>query len=160
MRTSTVRVCALPTGSKVAFLQHTQDLGLGGRRHVAHLVEEQRAAVGLVEAADAIGHGPGEGSLDMAEQFAFQQGFRNGGAIDGDERLVPARAVVVNGAGDHFLAGAAFAGDQHIGAAFADLGDAFDDFAECRAGADQIVEAVTADQFFAQPLISARASEA
>ena len=49
----------------------------------------------------------------MAEQFAFQEGLRDGGAIDGDERLGRALAVLVNGPRHEFLAGAGFAADQH-----------------------------------------------
>ena len=36
---------------ELAVLQHAQQPGLGVQRHVADLVEEQRAAVGLLEAA-------------------------------------------------------------------------------------------------------------
>ena len=51
----------------------------------------------------------------MAEKLGFNQSFRNGAAGDGDEGLVGARAEIVNGAGNEFLAGAAFAGDQNRG---------------------------------------------
>ena len=37
----------------LAFLEHAQELGLHVRRHVADLVEEERAAVGLLELARA-----------------------------------------------------------------------------------------------------------
>ena len=46
------------------------------RRQVADLVEKDRAAVGLLEAADAPGVGAGERAAFVAEQFAFEQGFR------------------------------------------------------------------------------------
>ena len=36
----------------------------------------------------ALGDGSGEGSLLVAEQFGFEQGLREGGTIDRDERLV------------------------------------------------------------------------
>ena len=48
----------------------------------------------------------------MTEQLRLQQRLGDGGAIDADKRLVGARAGAVNGACDHFLAGAAFPGDQ------------------------------------------------
>ena len=54
-------------------LQQPQDLGLQGQRHVADLVEEQRAAVALLELADAAAVGAGEGALLVAEQLALQQ---------------------------------------------------------------------------------------
>ena len=97
----------------VPLLQHAQQLGLGARGQVADLVEEDGAAVGLLEAADAPGLGAGEGAALVAEQLALQQRLGNGGAVDGDERLVGAVAVLVEGAGDEFLAGAGLAADQH-----------------------------------------------
>ena len=54
-------------------LEQAQDLGLQGQRHVADLVEEQRAAVALLELADAAAVGAGEGALLVAEQLALQQ---------------------------------------------------------------------------------------
>ena len=59
-------------------LQHAQQLGLRGGRHVADLVEEQRAAVGLLEPADAAAIGAGEGALLVAEQLALQQRLGDG----------------------------------------------------------------------------------
>ena len=38
----------------LAALQHAQQLDLRGHRHVADFVEEQRAAVGVLELADAV----------------------------------------------------------------------------------------------------------
>ena len=70
-----------------AGLQHAQDLGLRGGGHVADLVEEERAAVALLEFADALEGGAGEGAAFVAEQFAFEQLLGDGGAVDGQERL-------------------------------------------------------------------------
>ena len=67
-------------------LQHAQQLGLHRRRHVADLVEEERAAVGQLEPARALADGAGERPFLVAEQLALQQGLRQGGAVDGDER--------------------------------------------------------------------------
>ena len=60
------------------FLQDAQQLGLHFQADVADLVEEQRAAVGQLEAADLVAVGVGEGALDVAEQLAFQQVRRTG----------------------------------------------------------------------------------
>ncbi len=49
----------------------------------------------------------------MAEQHRFQHGFGERRAIDRDERAVGARALGMDGAGQHFLAGAGRAVDQH-----------------------------------------------
>ena len=55
---------------------------------------------------------PGERTLLVAEQLAFEQAGRNGGAIQLDERVRLARAEVVHGARDQLLAGAGFTVDQ------------------------------------------------
>ena len=51
MRTSTRMVSRAAQPLELALLQHAQELRLGHRREVADLVEEQRAAVGQLEAA-------------------------------------------------------------------------------------------------------------
>ena len=72
----------------------------------------------------------------MAEQFAFQKLFGNRGAVHGEERLFAAVAVMVNRAGDQFLAGAAFAGDQRGGVAAGDLADELENLLHRLAAAD------------------------
>ena len=57
----------------------------------------------------------GEGALLVAEQFAFQQSGRQGGAMHCHHRLPGPRTELMNGFGDEFLARAAFAQDQHRG---------------------------------------------
>ncbi len=56
-------------------------------RHVAHFVEKQRAAVGVLELADAVGRGVGERPADVAEQLALQdvlaQARRSSSATNG-----------------------------------------------------------------------------
>ena len=56
--------------------EHAQELGLHRRVHLADLIEEQRAAVGLAEAPGRGGDGAGEGAADVAEELAFQQARR------------------------------------------------------------------------------------
>ena len=109
MRTSTLIGWLPPDALEGAGLQHAQNLGLGGGRHVADLIQEERAVVALLELADALHGRAGEGAALVAEQFAFEQLLGNGGAVDGQERLLAAVAVMVNGPRDQFLAGAAFA---------------------------------------------------
>ena len=62
-------------------LQHAQQLGLHGRGHVADLVQEQRAAVGLLEAAAPLRDGARERALLVAEQLALHE-------LGGDRRAV------------------------------------------------------------------------
>ena len=79
--------------------------------------------VALLEFADALDGRAGERAFLVAEQFAFQKLLGNGGAIDREERLLAAVAVMINRAGDEFLAGAAFAGDERGGVGAGDLAD-------------------------------------
>ena len=106
-----------------ALLEHAQQLHLHVGRHVADLVEEQGAAIGLLELALVLGVGAGERALFVAEQLGFEQFARDRAAIDRDERLAGAAALGVDGAGDDFLAAAARAGQQHRGVARRDLAD-------------------------------------
>src|SRR5207249_65575 len=79
-------------------LQEPEDLGLGQRRHVANLVQENRAPGTLLELADPLALGSGEGPFFVAEQLAFQESLGNGGAIDGQKGACRTPAVVVDGA--------------------------------------------------------------
>ena len=115
---------------ELVLLQHAQDLGLRVRAHVADFVEEQRAAVGLLEAADALLVGAGERALFVAEQLRFEQVLLQRGAVHLDEVARGAVRVVVDGAGDQLLAGAGFAADEHGRVALGDLADDGEHFLE------------------------------
>jgi hypothetical protein len=58
---------------ELALLQHAQQLDLEGRAGFADFVEEQRAAIGLLEQADAVVDRAGEGAALVAEQLGFEQ---------------------------------------------------------------------------------------
>ena len=84
-----------------------------GQWHVADFIQKQSAAVRqLNQATGALGPCSGEGAGPVTEQFALDQGFRNGGAVDRHERLPVAPATVVDGAGQDFFPGAGVAQDQ------------------------------------------------
>ena len=58
---------------ELAGLEDPQQLGLlRFMRHVRDLVEEERAPVGELEPADAVGLGVGEGALHVAEELALE----------------------------------------------------------------------------------------
>ena len=111
----------------LAFLDGAQQFHLHVERQFRHFIEEQRAAVGFLKFADMLAGGAGEGAFLMAEENAFDQVFRNGAAVDGDEGAAAAFAFALDGAGDHFLADARFAFDQDrnvgLGAAAAEPHD-------------------------------------
>jgi hypothetical protein len=58
---------------QLAALQGAQELHLGGGRHVADLVEEERAAIGALDQALAVAGGPGEGPAHGTEQLALDE---------------------------------------------------------------------------------------
>jgi hypothetical protein len=97
------------------FLEHAQQLGLHDRGHIANFVEEQRAAMGLLELAEMARDGAGEGAFLVAEELGFDQLAGDGRAVQRDKWTVAARAAVVQRAGDQFFAGAGFAQDGDAG---------------------------------------------
>ncbi len=92
---------------------------------VADFIEENGAAVRLLETPDAPRVGSGKGAALVAEEFALQQRLGDRGAIHGDERFFRAVAVLVDRAGDEFLAGAGLAADEHAHGLRRDAADLF-----------------------------------
>ena len=111
----------------LALGQHAQQAGLQGARHVADLVEEQRAAVGLLDQAFlALGAGAREAAGQVAEQFALDQRLGNRRAVDRHERPAAALAAAVQRLGEILLAAAGLAGDQQADGAVDEPGGARD----------------------------------
>ena len=104
-----------------ALLDGAQKLRLQPHVHLGDFIEQQRAAARLLELADAARHRAGERALFMAEQLGFEQVLGNRGAIDRDERGARTMGFRMHEAGEHLLAGAGLAGDQHRGIARRDL---------------------------------------
>ena len=122
--------------AELALLEDAQELDLNVGRQLADFVEEQGAVAGLFEVAFASAVGAGIGAFFVAEELGLDEGFRNGATGDGDEGLVGAGSAAVDGAGDEFLAGAAFALDQNRGIDGGNAGDELLYILECRAGPD------------------------
>ncbi len=71
--------------------QDAQELRLDARRHAVDFIEEYRPVVGhFKEAGLAFFAGARKGPANIAEELAFQEVCRQGGAVDGHERRVPA----------------------------------------------------------------------
>ena len=111
-RTSTVVSCDPPTRVTVLVFDDPQQLCLQGRAHVADLVEENGPALRQLELAGPRRDAGGRARFDP-EELGLKQALRHGRAVDRDERMVGARAGLVQGAGDEFLARAALAANQH-----------------------------------------------
>src|SRR5690606_2455518 len=74
--------------------------------------QEQRAAVGGLEEAGPITVRAGERAAHVTEQLGLEQVLGDRAAVDGDERLVGAVALVVDEPRDQLLAGPALARDE------------------------------------------------
>ena len=88
--------------------------------------------MGELEAAHAILHRASERAADMAEKLALKQFARHRSAIHAHERSGLARAAIMNGPGDEFLAGARFAKNEHAGVGGRDHLDLREHFLERR----------------------------
>src|SRR5262249_11738223 len=118
------------------FLQNAQELGLHLQVDVADLVEKERTAVGQLEAADLVPVGARKSPLDVSEKLTFQEALGQGGAVDRNERLFGPVAVLVQGPGQHFLAGAALPTDEHHRIAGRNLAHQVEQVADRQARAD------------------------
>src|SRR5436305_601338 len=107
------------------------------------------------EAADFLTDGPCERSLLVAEEFAFQQTRRDRRAIQFNEGPVAARAEIVQGPRDQFLARARLAPDEHGRIGRRDRLDLSQDPPQRHALADDLLEVVlSADLFFQVHLLA------
>ncbi len=98
----------------LALLQDAQELDLHRGAELADLVEEERAAGGLGDAALALLDGAGEGALLVTEELGLDDGLGQRREVHADEGPV-APAALVDEARDQLLAGAALAEHQHVG---------------------------------------------
>ena len=96
-----------------AGLEHAQERGLHLQRQLADLVEKQGRVVGERQQPLAGLVGPGERALDVAEQLAPGQLLLQRGAVLDDHLIAGQRRALVDEAGDHILARARLAGDEH-----------------------------------------------
>lgn len=78
----------------------------------------------------------GEGAALVAEQFVFEQRFRERHTIDDDHGHALARTPLVDGAREEFLAGAAFPEEENAGVRVGGATRGFDDGLDLRAVAD------------------------
>jgi hypothetical protein len=86
-----------------------QQLRLHFHRDIADFIQKKRAPVGQLQTADLGGGRPREGALLVSEQLAFDEGDRQGRDAQADKRALTARAEVVDGSREQFLAGAGLA---------------------------------------------------
>ncbi len=103
--------------------QNAQQACLQIKRHVANFIQEQRATLGLLEAAAPLRLRAGEGTAFMAKQFGFEQVFRDRCGIDGDKWPFGDGRMLVQRTRHQFLARARFTRDEHRDLALAQPAD-------------------------------------
>ena len=123
----------------LALLQHAQHLGLRLQAHVADFVEEDGAAIRLLELAHLPLGGARERSLFVAEQLRLDEVFGNRGAVDLHEALAAPRAQAMNRPRDELLADAALALQQHGRVRRCGLANRLFHLSQGRAVADHLV---------------------
>ena len=96
---------------------------MDAHRDLAHFVEKQRAAVGLLESPLTPRQCPGERAALVTEELRFEQCFAQRCAVQSDEWLVLSFRVLVNRRRDELLAGPGFAVDEYRRAAPSNLCD-------------------------------------
>ena len=98
---------------KFAVLQYVQELRLQRGMHLADLIEEDGAVIGLLELAELLAVGAGERTRLVAEELTFEKLTWYRGAIHFDEWLVAAGGVSIHHARDDFFTGTTFTADKH-----------------------------------------------
>lgn len=107
-------------------LDGAEEFGLHPEGQVTKFIEEEGAAVGGFEHPFLVVGGAGERALEMAEHFAFEERFGDGGAVADDEGSGVDGALAVEGGGGEFFSGAggsADEGDAVVGGDAADHGE-------------------------------------
>src|SRR5580692_43680 len=79
-----------------SFFQHPQQLGLHGQRHIANLIEKNRAVIRLLEFPNMPAARSGERSLLMSEKFRFNQLRWNRRTVQSHKRSRGPRTAFMN----------------------------------------------------------------
>jgi hypothetical protein len=138
LRVHAIRAHALD----LAAFKKAQEKGLHAEAHLADFVHENGPAVSLIQPPSFVAVGVGERPPHMAEQLRLQERVRNASAVDRHERVVGPLAPLVNKARDDFLADAALARNEDLGARPGGAEDLLVDFAHCRTDSDQALSDV------------------
>jgi hypothetical protein len=98
-------------------LDRAQQLDLHVERQVGHFIEKQGAAVRRLEQPLFVADGAGNTPLHVAEEFTLHQLLGDSAAVNGDEVVIGAGALLVDLSRGKFLAGARFTADEDRGLA-------------------------------------------
>ncbi len=112
IRASTGMGAEAPQRLDLRVLKRPEQLALKGQRHVAHLVQEQGAAVGRLEETGTILAGVRERAPPVTEEQTLEERLGDGGAVDRYEGSFPARAQLMQRTSDQLLSGARLAANE------------------------------------------------
>lgn len=99
-----------------AVVDEAQQSVLAGQGQIANFVEKEEAAAALADDARIIVRRAGEGAFFVAKEFGGDEFSAEGAAVEGDQRRVVCAVIEAPDCLGHDLfAGAAFAGDEHMG---------------------------------------------
>ena len=94
-------------------MQHPQEFALQFQGQDTDLIQKQGALVGHFEIAGAVMIRPRKSAFGMPEELGVEEVAVQGGHVDRCERRFETGAGGMNGPGQQFFAGPAFAGDQN-----------------------------------------------
>src|SRR5512145_1008080 len=89
-------------------LDGAQELGLQFERHFADFIEQKRSFACLDKKSPLVVFRAGKRSFLVAEQFRLQKVSGERRTVDGEKRFLGKVGMIVNKAGDDFLACTAF----------------------------------------------------
>ena len=124
----------------LAILQNTQQLRLHRPWHIADFVHEERAAVGVLEAAFALALRAVNAPFTCPKSSSSRMLSLSPAQLNATSRCFRRRLLTLDRPGDQFLAGAAFAGDQDGRIGLGDLPGDTDDVLHRHALADDPFE--------------------
>src|SRR5258708_7481968 len=125
----------------LTLLDDAKQLGLQIRRHLADLVEQERAPLRHLEEALLVVLRAGERPLLVAKQLRLDQILGNRRAVDLDERPLRPLAVVMDGVGDELFPGPVLALDEDVRVAAGHALYQLEHFVHLLALADDVPEA-------------------
>ncbi len=105
--------CVTAHAVELAVRQYAQQASLGVGRHIADLIEEQRAAIRLFKASATQVGGAGERAFLMAEQLGLHQVLGDRCHVQCDKRRRCPWAMTVQSVGYQLFTGTRLAVDQH-----------------------------------------------
>ena len=135
---------------KFSLLQDPQESDLGIRRKFTHLIQKDRAPIGLFKTAEPPLCSSCKGPFLVTEQLRRDQRRCQCGAVHADEGTSGPLRLFVHGAGDELLTGASFPRDEHRGIGRRHFGNPREDRLQRLGGTDDFLKHLSAVDLVSQ----------